>query len=99
MKEIENLKLKNKPFIIDFWAPWCGPCKTMRPIVESLKNDSFNLLCSNVEESQDLADYFGIRNVPTILFFDKDGVLVDKIVGATNKDNLIHKLEQLCSDK
>ena len=72
MKEIENLKLKNKPFIIDFWAPWCGPCKTMRPIVESLKNDSFNLLCSNVEESQDLADYFGIRNVPTILFFDKD---------------------------
>lgn len=72
------------PVLIDFWAPWCMPCKMVGPIIEHLADDYADKITVgkiNVDENQNLAVQFGVRGIPTLLFF-KDGVEVKRIVGA-----------------
>ena len=92
-----SLKTGNLPLVVDFWATWCGPCRMMAPIIEELANEYDGKVVvgkCDVEECEELAAEFGIRNIPTILFF-KDGDVVDKIVGAQPKAKLVEKINIL----
>ena len=92
-----SLKTGNLPLVVDFWATWCGPCRMMAPIIEELANEYDGKVVvgkCDVEECEEFAAEFGIRNIPTILFF-KDGDVVDKIVGAQPKAKLVEKINTL----
>ena len=88
---------EGKPMVLDFWAEWCGPCRMVSPIIDELANEyagRVNIGKMNVDENDDVVAQFGIRNIPTVLFF-KDGQMVDKIVGAMPKDKFVEKIESL----
>jgi thioredoxin 1 len=94
IKEIIN---SGKPVVIDFWAEWCGPCRMVGPIVEELAKEYEGKVIigkMDVDENVDTPQEYGIRNIPTILFF-KGGQVVDKQVGATQKAVLAAKIEAL----
>jgi len=96
-ENFESLKNGNLPMVIDFWATWCGPCRMIAPVISELaeKYDGKIVVGKcDVEEADELAAEFGIRNIPTILFF-KNGEVVDKQVGAASKSVLEQKFEAL----
>jgi thioredoxin 1 len=85
------------PFVVDFWATWCGPCRMVAPIISELAEQYDGRIVvgkCDVEECEDLAAEFGIRNIPTVLFF-KNGEVVDKLVGAVSKAKFEEKFEAL----
>ena len=96
-ENFESLRNGDKPLVVDFWATWCGPCRAIAPIIEELANEYDGKIVvgkCDVEENDDLAMEFGIRNIPTILFI-KGGVVVDKHVSASTKSKLQEKFDKL----
>ena len=82
---------KDKTLIIDFWAPWCGPCKALTPVLEEISaemSDKVGIYKVNVDDNTDLAQEHGVQSIPTMLIF-KNGSLSETIVGLKTKDELI----------
>ena len=96
-ENFESLKNGEQPLVVDFWATWCGPCRMVGPVISELAQEYDGRVVvgkCDVEENEALAMEFGIRNIPTILFF-KGGQLVDKIVGAQAKARIQEKFDAL----
>ena len=82
---------KDKTLIIDFWAPWCGPCKALTPVLEEISaemSDKVGVYKVNVDDNTDLAQEHGVQSIPTMLIY-KNGSLSETIVGLKTKDELV----------
>lgn len=86
-----------KPVLVDLWATWCGPCKMMAPIVEELAGEYDGRVLvgkMDIDENEDTPSDYGVMSIPTFLFF-KNGQLVDRMVGACPKEELVKRLNSL----
>ena len=93
----ELVEQAQMPVVVDFWATWCGPCRMISPIVDKMAEKyegKVNVVKCNVDESTDILMKFGIRNIPTLLFF-KGGELVDRVVGAVSQAEIEKHIEKI----
>ena len=96
-ENFEELLNSGKPMVLDFWAEWCGPCRMVSPVIDELASEYEGRVTIgkvDVDSNNDVVGQFGIRNIPTVLFF-KDGKLVDKQVGVTQKSAFVTKIDAL----
>ena len=91
----QQVTKSDKPVLVDFWAPWCGPCKAMTPTIEKLAGEfSGRMLVGkmDIQAHPQAAGKLGIRSIPTLLFF-KNGQIVDSLIGAAAEDKIREKME------
>lgn len=93
----EELVLKSSvPVLVDFWAPWCGPCRMIAPIIDEIAQeygDKLKAVKLNTDESPQVATEYGIRSIPTVMVF-KDGQKMDAVIGAVPKSTLVQTIEK-----
>lgn len=86
-----------EPVVVDFWAPWCAPCRMLTPVVEEVANENvgkFKIAKVNVDEAPEVSAKFGIKSIPSLLFF-KGGEKKDQTVGVLGKADIVRRLEAL----
>ena len=90
----EEVLDSDKKVLVDFWAPWCGPCRMVGPIVEEIAQENANIKVGkvNIDEQPQLASQYGVMSIPTLMLFE-NGDVVDKAVGARNKSFILQMLE------
>lgn len=96
-KDIFEPTIQNGVTLVDFWAPWCGPCQVQLPIVHELADElaeQATMATVNIDEELDLASKYGVRSIPTLLLF-KDGKLMKTMVGITSKQVLKDRIKEL----
>jgi thioredoxin 1 len=93
--DTEVLK-SDTPVLVDFWAEWCGPCRTIAPLVEEIAieyDGKIKVGKVNVDENQEVSMQYGVRSIPTLLIF-KDGAVANQVIGAVPKTNITQLLDQ-----
>lgn len=96
-EKFEEIVASETPSIVDFWAPWCGPCRMIAPVLEEIAEEmkgSIKILKVNVDDYPGIAQKFGIMSIPTLLFF-KNGENRGKIIGAVPKKEILKKIKEL----
>jgi thioredoxin 1 len=89
-------EIKEGLVLVDFWAPWCGPCKMIAPVLEEIDGeigDRVRIIKLNVDENPETTRAFGVMSIPTMMFF-KDGVAVDKVIGYQPKEALVELISK-----